>query len=62
MTWLQNYSGVYVGTHGRNGDVMIMTDKGVIKGGSVKRKAAEERWKVRLRQTPGDALEDEAAE
>ena len=28
-------SRVYVGTHGRNGDVMIVTENGVIKGGSV---------------------------
>ena len=49
-------SGVYVGTHGRNGDVLIMTDKGVIKGGSVKRKPLEDRWSKegfdKLRGTP----------
>ena len=37
-------TGVYVGTHGRNGDVLVMTDKGVIKGGSVKKTAADQRW------------------
>eukprot|EP00435_Cladocopium_sp_Y103_P036193 s510_g9.t1 len=49
-------SGVYVGTHGRNGDILVMTDKGVIKGGSVKRKALEQRWSKegfeKLRGTP----------
>lgn len=36
--------GYYVGTHGRNGDVLIMTSEGVWKGGSVKRVTAEQRW------------------
>ncbi|CAK9017766.1 Retrovirus-related Pol polyprotein from transposon TNT 1-94 [Durusdinium trenchii] len=36
--------GVYVGTHGRNGDALVMTKEGVIKGGSLKRLTVEERW------------------
>ena len=36
--------GRYVGTHGRNGDVLIMTPDGVWKGGSVKRTPLESRW------------------
>ena len=49
-------TGVYVGTHGRNGDVLVMTDKGVIKGGSLKRMTVEDRWTKdgldKLRGTP----------
>ena len=33
-----------MGTHGRNGDVLVMTNEGVIKGGSVKRQPLEQRW------------------
>ena len=38
------YTGRYVGTHGRNGDVLIMTKDGVIKGGSIKRMSPKDRW------------------
>ena len=38
------YTGRYVGTHGRNGDVLIMTKDGVLKGGSIKRMSPAERW------------------
>ena len=37
-------TGRYVGTHGRNGDVLVMTSDGVLKGGSVKRMPSQERW------------------
>ena len=40
----QVLSGHYVGTHGRNGDALIMTDKGVLRGGSLRRMSPEERW------------------
>lgn len=36
--------GIYVGTHGRNGDALVMTEEGVIKGGSLKRTPEEKRW------------------
>ena len=49
-------SGLYVGTHGRNGDVLVMTGEGVIKGGSVKRQPLAQRWSLdgfdRLKGTP----------
>ena len=49
-------AGVYVGTHGRNGDVLVMTAEGVIKGGSVKRMPLESRWSAegfdKLKGTP----------
>ena len=35
-------SGHYVGTHGRNADVLVMTTQGIIKGNTVHRKTAEE--------------------
>eukprot|EP00438_Fugacium_kawagutii_P000480 Skav216940 [mRNA] locus=scaffold3396:50058:57739:+ [translate_table: standard] len=48
--------GRYVGTHGRNGDVLIMTPEGVWKGGSIKRVPLEQRWDdedfEKLRGTP----------
>ena len=48
--------GRYVGTHGRNGDVLIMTVDGVWKGGSIKRVPIEQRWDMedfdKLRGTP----------
>ena len=50
--------GVYVGTHGRNGDALIMTKEGVIKGGSLKRLTVEERCRRGALQR--NALEDEA--
>ena len=37
-------SGHYVGTHGRNADVLVMTTQGVIKGNTVHRKPESERW------------------
>ena len=37
-------SGYYVGTHGRNADVLVMTTQGVIKGNTVHRKPESERW------------------
>ena len=49
-------SGRYIGTHGRNGDIMAMTSEGVIKGSSVKRMTQQERWDPsdmeKLRGTP----------
>ena len=36
--------GIYVGTHGRNGDALVMTEEGVIKGGSLKSTPEEKRW------------------
>ena len=36
--------GIYVGTHGRNGDALVMTEEGVIKGGSLKRTPEDKRW------------------
>ena len=36
--------GRYIGTHGRNGDVLVMTAEGVLKGGSIKRMPVKERW------------------
>lgn len=33
-----------MGTHGRNGDALVMTEEGVIKGGSLKRTPEEKRW------------------
>ena len=37
-------AGRYIGTHGRNGDVLVMTAEGVLKGGSIKRMPVKERW------------------
>ena len=37
-------SGHYVGTHGRNADVIVMTTQGVIKGNTIHRKPEAERW------------------
>lgn len=37
-------SGHYVGTHGRNADVLVMTTQGVIRGNTVHRKPEAERW------------------
>ena len=34
----------YVRTHGRNGDVLVMTPEGVWKGGSIKRLPPEKQW------------------
>lgn len=49
-------SGFYVGTHGRNGDILAMTSEGVIKGGSLKRMPVDVRWDKReflkLKGTP----------
>ena len=49
-------SGRYIGTHGRNGDIMAMTSEGVIKGSNVKRMTQQERWDPsdmeKLRGTP----------
>ena len=36
--------GRYIGTHGRNGDVLVMTAEGVLKGGSIKRMPVKECW------------------
>eukprot|EP00435_Cladocopium_sp_Y103_P058260 s42_g20.t1 len=36
--------GRYVGTHGRNGDILVMSKDGVIKGSSVKRMSQHDRW------------------
>ena len=36
--------GMFMGAHGRNGDALVMTKDGVIKGGSVKRMPEEKRW------------------
>ena len=33
-----------MGTHGRNGDILVMTTQGVIKGNTVHRKPESERW------------------
>ena len=37
-------SGYYVGTHGRNADVLVMTTQGVVKGNTVHRRPETERW------------------
>ena len=37
-------SGYYVGIHGRNTDILVMTTQGVIKGNIVHRKSESERW------------------
>ena len=37
-------AGHYVGTHARNGDVLVMTTFGVLRGGSLRRMTPEERW------------------
>jgi hypothetical protein len=37
-------SGHYVGTHGRNADILVMTTQGVIQGNTVHRKPESERW------------------
>jgi hypothetical protein len=37
-------SGYYVGTHGRNADVLVMTTQGVVKGDAVHRRPETERW------------------
>ncbi|CAL1158697.1 unnamed protein product, partial [Cladocopium goreaui] len=36
--------GMFMGAHGRNGDALVMTKDGVIKGGSVKRMPEEKCW------------------
>jgi hypothetical protein len=36
--------GYYVGTHGRNADVLVMTTQGVVKGNAVHRGPETERW------------------
>ena len=37
-------SGYYVGTHGRNADVLVMMTQGVVKGNTVHRRPETERW------------------
>ncbi|CAE7245381.1 unnamed protein product [Symbiodinium sp. CCMP2592] len=37
-------AGHYVGTHARNGDALVMTTQGVLRGGSLRRMSPEERW------------------
>ena len=48
--------GRYVGTHGRNGDVLVMTPDGVWKGGSIKRVPSDKQWDLedfdKLKGTP----------
>lgn len=44
---LKMQEGIFLGVHGRNGDILAMTAEGVLKGGSVKRMAPEQRWSTK---------------
>ena len=58
-------SGHYVGTHGRNADVLVMTSQGVIRGNTVHRKPESERWdRTELKELKGTpwALRPRSAE
>ncbi len=42
--WEGMKEGLFLGAHGRNGDALLMTTEGVLKGGSLKRMVEEKRW------------------
>ena len=46
------HEGLFLGAHGRNGDALIMTEEGVIKGGPRKKKKGRKEGFDKMRGAP----------